>query len=71
MVRLLDVNGDGVDDIIFGVAQPLDTELIFTQNSGCSGYKDGCRGRYHTSIFISMLSAWNDQAIHLTLILGT
>lgn len=45
MLRLLDVNGDGRDDVIFGVAQPSNGKHYIQQPEYCQQYKRGCMGK--------------------------
>ncbi|XP_067933071.1 protein FAM234B-like [Watersipora subatra] len=43
VVRLIDVNGDGCDDAIFGVAQLTNAGLFIHQAPYCRKYRQGCR----------------------------
>jgi len=44
MMALLDVNEDGAQDLIFGLAQMSGHVTIITQSQYCQQYKDGCLG---------------------------
>ena len=48
VMRLLDVNGDGCDDAIFGLAQPSEYSKQYKsifQAPYCKHYSQGCLGR--------------------------
>ena len=44
-MRLMDVNGDGCDDAIFGLAQPTELATSIPQPLYCKSYKQGCLGK--------------------------
>lgn len=46
-MRLLDINGDGCDDAIFGIAQPSASSSVnslMQQPDYCKQYEHGCLG---------------------------
>ena len=47
VMRLMDINDDGADDAIFGVAQPQDLAAFVQQPQYCRQYAQGCLGKLH------------------------
>lgn len=43
-MRLIDVNGDGAQDAVFGIAQPGDLAKHIGQPQHCRQYRKGCNG---------------------------
>jgi len=60
VLRLMDVSGDGADDVIFGLAQLSNSSKIITQTPYCQQYTNGCLGWLNIFSFISVhqVSRW-------------
>lgn len=45
VVRLIDINGDGAEDVVFGIAQPSNLDNFLHQPQYCQQYQHGCLGK--------------------------